>query len=67
MGLTIFHIIFPDISQCQGECEKYQGIFCGTMSVPQNIVMDLNIVVVKLELELKLCLIKSFVIKERTW
>ena len=38
MGLTIFHRIFPDISTFRLNV----GIFCGILSIPQNIVMDLN-------------------------
>ena len=43
MGLTVaFHVVFPDIPHIQTGCGKYSGILCGILSVPQNIVMDLN-------------------------
>jgi hypothetical protein len=42
VGLTIFHIIFLDISHIQYECGKYQGILSGILSVPQNVVVDMN-------------------------
>ena len=32
--------------QIQFECGKYQGIFCGIMLVPHNIVMDMRNVMV---------------------
>ena len=31
-----------NISHIQTECGKYLGIFCGMLSVSQNIVMNLN-------------------------
>ena len=40
-----FHRIFLDIPHIQTECENHHEIFCGIMSVPQNIVMDMNNVV----------------------
>ena len=42
MGVTIFHGIFPYIFHIRSECENYKGIFHGIMSIPQNIIMDLN-------------------------
>ena len=39
MGLTVFHVVFPEI---QTKCGEYLGILRGTLSLPQNIVMDLN-------------------------
>jgi hypothetical protein len=44
MGLIVFHIIFPDNSDIQTICEKYLGVLCGILSVPQNIVMALIII-----------------------
>ena len=35
LGLTIFHIIFPN-SNCMWK------ILCGILSVPHNVVMDMN-------------------------
>ena len=40
--LTVLHIIFPNILHIQSECGKYLKIFCEMLSVPRNIVMDLN-------------------------
>ena len=42
MGLTIFHVLILDISHIQFDCGKYPEILCGLLSVPQNIVKDLN-------------------------
>ena len=43
MGLTIVHIIFPDISHNQTECGKYLGLIHGISLVPHNIiVMDMK-------------------------
>ena len=42
MGLIVFHGIFPDISHIQFECGKYLGVFCGIVSIPHNIVMNLD-------------------------
>ena len=33
-------------SHIRSECEKYPGMLCGIMSVPRNIVMDLNNVMI---------------------
>ena len=40
--MTIFHIIFFDISHIQYEGGKYQRILCGILSVPPNTVTDVN-------------------------
>ena len=42
VGLTIFHVVFPDIPHIQSECGEYSGILRGILSVPQIVVMDLN-------------------------
>ena len=42
MGLTVFHIVFLDIPHIQCECGEYPGILRGILSVPQNIVMNMN-------------------------
>ena len=42
MGLTKIHKFFLDIFHIQSKCEKYLEIYCGILSVPQNIVVDLN-------------------------
>ena len=39
---TIFHILFLDIPLIQFECGEYLGILRKILSVPQNIVMNLN-------------------------
>ena len=49
VGLTIFHGIFSYVSHIQSECGKYPRIFCGTLSIPHNIVMDLNNVTLHME------------------
>ena len=42
MGLTIVHKIYPDISHIKLECEKYSRIFCGILSMRQNIVLNVK-------------------------
>ena len=42
MGLTIVHEIFHDSSHIQYEYGTHWRIFHGVLSIPQNIVMDLN-------------------------
>ena len=49
-GTDITNIIFLDISYIQTVCEIYQGIFYETLSVPRNIVMDLNHVTVTIHI-----------------
>ena len=39
-GLTIFHVVFPDIHMF--ECGEYPGILHAILSIPHNIVMNLN-------------------------
>ena len=42
MGFIIFHIIFLDILHIQSEYEEYLEIFHGILSIPHNIVVNLN-------------------------
>ena len=42
MGVTVFHIIFPHISHIHSECGEYAEILCGILSLPHNIVMNMN-------------------------
>lgn len=42
MRVTIFYVVFPTIHHIQIKCGEYLGILHGTLSVPQNISMDLN-------------------------
>ena len=42
MGLNVFHRISVDNSHIQTECGIYMGLFCGILTVPHNIIMDLN-------------------------
>ena len=47
MGLTVFHLVFMDISLIQFECGEYPRLFHGILSVPHSIVMNLNNVIVE--------------------
>ena len=61
MGLIVFHEIFLNISHIQTECGKYLGIFSKTLSIPQNIIMDLNnVMVVGGSFKSKKCPMTSF-------
>jgi hypothetical protein len=42
MRLTIVHGIFLNTPHIQYECWEYPEILCGILSIPQNIIMDLN-------------------------
>ena len=45
MGLTVYHVVFPDIPHIQFKRGDYSRILCEILSVPQNIVMEMNNVV----------------------
>ena len=45
MGLTVFHVVFPDIHHIQIEYGDYMGILRGILLVPHNIVTNLSNVV----------------------
>lgn len=42
MGLAVFHEIFSDISHIPSKYMEYLGIFCGIVSIPLNIVVNMN-------------------------
>ena len=48
-GIVSISWNIPRYSHIQTVCGKYRGIFYGIMSVPHNIVMDLNNVICSLE------------------
>jgi hypothetical protein len=41
VGLSVFHVVFPDISHIWFECGENLGILRGIPSVPHNIVMNM--------------------------
>lgn len=46
----MFHRIFLDISHIQNGCGKYPGILCKILSIPHNIAMGLNDVIIGIAL-----------------
>ena len=71
MGLIVFYEIFSNISHLHFQCGKYPGIFCGILSVPQYVVMNVKNVMnllsffhpflIQVEFEFKMtCLAFSF-------
>ena len=42
MGLIVVHVVVPDIPHIQSECGEHPRILCGILSLPHNIVKDVE-------------------------